>query len=183
MMQQTSATTPSRASSGNRLELPHYTVVLLLCLVFVSVPPAMSDTASNSETGVNHDSIAGCPDSPNCVSSTAPQDDSHHIDPFILASPVEQSWNKVIQAVPELPRTKIVRQTDSCIFAESRSRVFRFVDDLSLCLHAPQGLVAVRSASRTGYSDFGVNRKRVEKLRKLLSSQGVLRDSPASVAD
>jgi uncharacterized protein (DUF1499 family) len=53
--------------------------------------------------------------------------------------------------------------------------VFGFVDDIELHLRPVQGIIAVRSAARLGHSDFGVNRKRVEKLRLLLRNQGVIR--------
>ena len=65
--------------------------------------------------------------------------------------------------------------TDDYIHAECSSAVFGFVDDLELHLRAAQKLIAVRSASRLGHSDFGVNRKRVENLRTRLQKQGVVR--------
>jgi uncharacterized protein (DUF1499 family) len=52
---------------------------------------------------------------------------------------------------------------------------FGFVDDLELHLCPSQNLIAVRSASRLGHSDFGVNRKRIENLRGLLRKRGALR--------
>jgi uncharacterized protein (DUF1499 family) len=58
--------------------------------------------------------------------------------------------------------------------AECRSRVFRFVDDLTLHLSAAENIVHIRSASRIGYSDFGVNRSRVENLREKLRQKGIV---------
>jgi uncharacterized protein (DUF1499 family) len=52
--------------------------------------------------------------------------------------------------------------------------VFGFVDDLELHLRAAEGVIAVRSASRLGYSDLGVNRRRIEDLRALLIKQGTV---------
>jgi uncharacterized protein (DUF1499 family) len=74
-----------------------------------------------------------------------------------------------------LPRTRIVSRTDASLHAECRSRIFRFVDDLELCLRAAEGIIAVRSASRLGYSDLGVNRSRVEALRAELKKRGMIR--------
>lgn len=74
-------------------------------------------------------------------------------------------------AVQKLPRARIVTQTDNYLHAECRSRVLGFVDDLELHYRPGQGMISVRSASRLGYSDFGVNRKRVEKLRGLIATQ------------
>jgi uncharacterized protein (DUF1499 family) len=56
------------------------------------------------------------------------------------------------------------------IHAEFRSRVFGFVDDVEFFFPAGQRVIHVRSASRTGYSDFGVNRKRIERMRRQLEA-------------
>jgi uncharacterized protein (DUF1499 family) len=77
--------------------------------------------------------------------------------------------------VAGLPRTKIITVSDDYLYAECSSAVFGFVDDLELHLRSAQNSIAVRSGSRLGKSDFGVNRKRVENLRGLLLRQGVIR--------
>jgi len=66
-------------------------------------------------------------------------------------------------------------ETDDYLHAECSSAFFGFVDDIELHLRSAQGVIAVRSAARLGHSDLGVNRKRVEKLRSLLTQQGVIR--------
>jgi uncharacterized protein (DUF1499 family) len=92
----------------------------------------------------------------------------------VLAVPVAEAWPVVQRAVEAQPRTRIVAQTGDFLHAECRSRIFRFVDDLQLQLRAGEGIIAVRSASRLGYSDLGVNRKRVEALRSELKRRGVV---------
>jgi uncharacterized protein (DUF1499 family) len=74
-----------------------------------------------------------------------------------------------------LPRSQIITVTDDYVHAECRSAVFGFVDDLELHLRLGQNSIAVRSASRLGHGDFGVNRKRVESLRTLLTERGAIR--------
>jgi len=118
--------------------------------------------------------LAPCPSSPNCVSSDADPGDSHHVAPFTLAVPAAEAWRVVRQVIEEQPRTRIVAHTDHSLHAECRSRIFRFVDDLELRLRPAEGIIAVRSASRIGHSDLGVNRKRVEALRAELSRRGVI---------
>ena len=108
-----------------------------------------------------------CPDTPNCVSSLA-KDPKHRVEPLKLKKDPKTSWDIVRKTVSSLPRTKIVSEDDADIHAECRSMVFRFVDDLMLHLTPSDGIVHIRSASRTGYSDFGVNRRRVESIRKKL---------------
>jgi uncharacterized protein (DUF1499 family) len=62
--------------------------------------------------------------------------------------------------------TRIVTAQGNYIHAEVRSPVFRFVDDIEFLIDERRGNIHVRSASRTGYFDFGVNRKRVEEIRR-----------------
>lgn len=81
----------------------------------------------------------------------------------------------MMSAIQALPKTDIVTSTSDYIHAECRSRVFGFVDDLEVQLRRAEKVIAVRSASRTGYSDLGVNRRRVETLRLQLQQAGVLR--------
>jgi len=118
--------------------------------------------------------LAPCPSSPNCVSSDA-TDGGHAIAPFALAQPAAQAWAAVREAVAEIPRTRIVTDADDTLHAECRSALLGFVDDLELQLRASEGQIAVRSASRLGHSDLGVNRRRVESLRAALEARGVLR--------
>jgi len=124
--------------------------------------------------GVKESRLAPCPSTPNCVSSDA--DDTSHLAPaFQLAVPATEGWRTVRATIANLPRTRIITETDDYLRAECSSTFFGFVDDLELHLRPAQGIIAVRSAARLGHSDFGVNRKRVEKLRALLAQQGVTR--------
>lgn len=118
-------------------------------------------------------SLAPCPSSPNCVSSDA--DDAHHVAPFQLSVEPAEGWRAARKAVLALPRARIISETDGYLHAECRSALLGFVDDLELQLRPGAGLIAVRSASRLGYSDRGVNRDRVEAVRAGLTHAGVLR--------
>jgi len=124
--------------------------------------------------GVKDSRLSSCPSTPNCVSSDA--DDASHLAPaFRLAVPATDAWRAARSVVSGLARTKIITETDDYLHAECSSAFFGFVDDLELHLRPAQGIIAVRSAARLGHGDFGVNRKRVEKLRSLLTQQGVIR--------
>jgi uncharacterized protein (DUF1499 family) len=123
---------------------------------------------------ISDSELAPCPSSPNCVSSDA-SEGAHHVPPFTLAGPPDEVWGAVQEVLSELPRTRIVKATSDYLHAECRSALFRFVDDLELQLRPAQGVIAVRSASRLGYSDLGVNRRRVEALRAALTDRGALR--------
>jgi uncharacterized protein (DUF1499 family) len=123
--------------------------------------------------GVEASRLAPCPSSPNCVSSDA-DDSAHSIAAFALAMPSGDAWPAARGALESLPRTKIISETSDYLHAECTSAVFGFVDDLELHLRTAEGVIAVRSASRFGYSDLGVNRRRIEDLRALLIKQGIL---------
>jgi uncharacterized protein (DUF1499 family) len=118
--------------------------------------------------GISDGLLCACPDRPNCVCSDA-SDPLHGISPLIPNAPPAQAWAAARAAVLSLPRTQIVSESDDYLHAECRSAVFGFVDDLELHLRPQDGSIAVRSASRLGYRDFGVNRKRVEQLRAVLA--------------
>jgi uncharacterized protein (DUF1499 family) len=127
-----------------------------------------------TDLGVAEGRLRACPDSPNCV-STAAVDAVHRIAPFDLAVAPAVAWPAVQAAVAEIPRCRIVTVTSDYLHAEVRSAVFGFVDDLEVYLPAGGITLMVRSASRLGYSDFGVNRRRVEALRAALLERGVIR--------
>ena len=124
--------------------------------------------------GVVGGRLADCPDSPNCVCSDA-ADPSHRVAAFALAIAPDDAWTEIRAAVAALPRTRIVNRTHDYLHAQCSSKWFGFVDDLELHLRtARANVVAVRSASRIGYSDFGVNRARVDQLRRELVKRGVI---------
>lgn len=123
--------------------------------------------------GVSNGRLAPCPSSPNCVSSDA-EDRGHAVEPLVLAMAPGAGWRAARDAVLALPRTEIVTETDSYLHAECRSALLGFVDDLELHLRAGRGVIAVRSASRLGYGDLGVNRRRVETLRSALARRGAV---------
>jgi len=132
------------------------------------------NTGNTNRLGVVDAKLSPCPASPNCVSSDA-KDTAQLVKPFSFDGSPEQAWNLLIEQVALLPRVAIVKKDDHYLHAECRSRIFRFVDDLEFLLRSEAGLIEVRSASRTGYYDFGVNRARLDRLRQSLLERGVVR--------
>jgi uncharacterized protein (DUF1499 family) len=117
--------------------------------------------------------LAPCPSSPNCVCSDDPDPD-RRIAPLKLAAPPDAAWDALKELLRSLPRVTVTRAGESGIEAQAESRVFGFVDDLAFQLHPTEETIAVRSASRTGYYDFGVNRRRVEEIRDRLRAARVV---------
>lgn len=145
-----------------------------LALIFCIFPLFSCAGEARVQPGSGGTRIAACPASPNCVSSDA-TDSSHAIPPLRLAVPAEEAWPAARVAVSALARTQIVSETGNYLHAQCRSAVFGFVDDLELELRPAQGLIAVRSASRIGFSDLGVNRRRVDALKSVLIERGIVR--------
>jgi uncharacterized protein (DUF1499 family) len=117
--------------------------------------------------------LPSCPNSPNCVSSQS-ADADHFIAPFKTKGKPEDAFAALKKALAEQSRTIITESTGNTLHAEATSLIFRFVDDVQAVLDADAGLIHIRSASRVGYSDFGVNRRRMEALRTALQQAGVI---------
>jgi uncharacterized protein (DUF1499 family) len=124
-----------------------------------------------STLGVNEGRLAPCPSSPNCV-STQSTDAKQGIDPIAYTTSVEEARDRLEKIVRAMPRTKVVRQEEDYMHLECSSRLFRFVDDVEFWFDDANKVIHCRSASRKGYSDLGVNRKRVEQIREQFSATG-----------
>lgn len=118
------------------------------------------------DLGVRDGRLSPCPPSPNCVSSQD-ADEEHRIAALPLAGNPEQTRTRLLELLASEPRVDVVEQQEHYLRAQFTSQVLRFVDDVEFLIQ-PQG-VEVRSASRLGYADFGVNRARIEHLRQRLS--------------
>ena len=119
--------------------------------------------------GVTNGRLAPCRRTPNCVSSQAdPSDREHYIAPIAFRGDAIEAVRK---AVESLPRTTVISANSSYLYAEFRSKLLGYVDDVEFFYDG--AAIQVRSASRLGRRDFNVNRNRVEQLRALLSRQAI----------
>lgn len=134
--------------------------ILLLLAACSGSPP--------ENLGVRDGRLAPCPASPNCVSSQA-SDAQHQIEPLPLSGDPSRTRARLLAVLASEPRVRLVAQSDQYLRAEYSSRVLHFVDDVEFLLG--ERAIDVRSASRLGHSDFGVNRARVERLRRRLGER------------
>jgi apolipoprotein D and lipocalin family protein len=109
--------------------------------------------------------LAPCPKSPNCVSSLA-EDKKHFIAPIPYRGDNAATRQKLLEILNSFKGARVVSIEKNYIHAEFVSSLFRFVDDVEFYLNDAVKVIHVKSASRTGYYDFGVNRRRVELIRK-----------------
>jgi len=132
-------------------------VIALLILAAGFVPGVKSKQPPTPGLAAGY--LRDCPASPNCVNSEAGTDESHRVAPIASID-----WNGFVHAV-EQAGGNILENENGYLHAVFTSALFRFVDDLEARMDRKAKLIHIRSASRAGHSDMGVNRKRVEKIR------------------
>ena len=112
--------------------------------------------------GVSDGKLTPCPGTPNCVNSQSEAPQSK-IEPLPAVSISE--LQKVVEG---MERTTIIESTDNYLYAEFKTKLMGFVDDVEFYLDRQENVIHVRSASRLGKSDLGLNRQRVEEIRAKL---------------
>jgi uncharacterized protein (DUF1499 family) len=135
--------------------------------IFLYILLGVSQVASAS--GDDKTERMVCPDSPNCVSSVDTTK-KHFTEPIGYTGNRKAAMQKLISTIENFRGARIVKAGEDYIHAEFRSRVFRFIDDIEFYFPADASIIHVKSASRTGYYDFGVNRRRVENIRVAFSN-------------
>jgi uncharacterized protein (DUF1499 family) len=127
--------------------------------------------------GLREGRLAPCPSSPNCVSSEA-TDPGHRVEAFVVEGEMEAAWSGLLRWLEEQDRVRITVDEADYLHAVFTTPLLRFRDDVEFHARPERGEIAVRSASRVGYSDLGANRKRVEAIRAELARRGLVRVAP-----
>ncbi len=121
-------------------------------------------------TGVVAGRLHDCPASPNCVCSFAPAvDGTHAIAPLTYAGDWPAARSRLLALLQRQTGCRVVEQNETYLRCEFRTRWLRFVDDVEFLADPAAQVIHVRSASRLGYSDLGVNRRRIEQIRRQFS--------------
>ena len=123
-----------------------------------------------SDLGVRNGNLKAMPSSPNAVSSQAT--DAHQIEPLAYKGAQEQAMKALKAIIEGAPNTRIVETKPDYLYVEYASLLLGFVDDVEFYFPPNAKIIHVRSASRLGYSDLGVNRKRIEAIRAGLVQAG-----------
>jgi uncharacterized protein (DUF1499 family) len=121
---------------------------------------------------MSHRTLSPCPDSPNCVSTLSPSQDSRHaIAPYRFSRTKSDAKALLKTVIAGLPRTRLVEEDETYLHYEFTSLLLRFVDDVEFHFDDQTKAIHFRSASRTGYGDLGVNRRRMEDIRSRIEGK------------
>jgi uncharacterized protein (DUF1499 family) len=163
----------SHASPLRKARMKTVSIILPLLIVsFIVLPFIYRGISRAGETpGLVEGILPKCPNKRNCFCSEYKNDVDHYIDPIIIPQ------NSTVDTFSLLK--DVIRQMGGNIQVESRnylaatftSAIFKFVDDLQVRIDSTQEVIHIRSASRVGFSDLGVNKKRLELLKKLFTSE------------
>ena len=141
-------------------------LVLAGTMAFIS---CMSEAPEN--IGLQNGKLADCPSSPNCVCSQQDKsDEKHFIEALSYQAEPAVVMSHIKEVLNSMSRTKVISESENYLHVECTSLIFRFKDDLEFFIDTEQQKIHFRSASRVGHSDLGVNRKRVEEIKKKISA-------------
>lgn len=142
--------------------------IALLCFLLTACSSRMPHNL-----GLYDQKFTQCPDKPNCV-STFSNNPQHAIEPIKTQLSAQQNFEFLLKVLSNHKNSKLVVKQSPYLHSTFHSTVFGFVDDVEWLVE--NNRIHVRSASRIGYSDFGVNRKRIERIREQFNKQD-MRDS------
>ncbi len=149
------------------MKVAAYILIGLVLFVMIAFFLLGKKSQKGTALGLVSGQLTACLSKPNCVSSEDGTDAKHKVEPLRGVS--FQDATHALEHLLEQGNGKIIKSQDGYLAAEFTSGMFKFVDDLELRQDGND--VQVRSSSRVGHSDAGVNRKRVKALRALLDEK------------
>ncbi len=141
-------------------------LLAVVSIVFFAIG-LYSETISPS--GLANGQLSPCPEKPNCISSESAPSDDHAVAALAITPFMGEEPLLKVKEVIELLGGDVNYSDETYMASTFTSTLFGFVDDVELRFDQGNNLLHVRSSSRVGYSDFNVNRRRVERIRELLS--------------
>lgn len=136
-------------------------VLVLVVVVFM----AMKNTRTPSGLGLFDGRLAPVPKSPNAVSSQT-DDATKRVAPFPFKGSLENTRTEIKKALEAYGNIVVQSEKANYLHAVSTTKWLRFKDDLEFLFDETARMVHFRSASRVGYSDLGMNKKRYQALMK-----------------
>lgn len=142
---------------------------LLPVLMLVTMATACSGSPPAS-IGIHDGTLSPCPSRPNCVSSLN-ADEAHYVAPLHFTGSVEETQALLTMVINDMPGGHVAVTEGKYMRAEFTSKLFKYVDDVEFLFDPVSSTIQMRSASRMGYSDMGVNRKRLVELRRSFNEE------------
>jgi uncharacterized protein (DUF1499 family) len=153
-------------------QIGSYAVVIAIALILAFLIWNSHILAGTRPTnlGIHDGKLAACPATPNCVNSQTPASDVEHaIAPIEFGGKASATMENLKLVLKNTPRTNIITESsNNYLYAEFTSKLMGFVDDVEFYIDDSSKTIQVRSASRLGESDLGVNRQRIEEIRTKL---------------
>ncbi len=119
-----------------------------------------------SKVGMNETKFQPCSVKPNSVSTMASKTDGqHYIEPLSYGGGLDQAQERLMAVLQDMERVTLVKQTPHYWYFSFQTALLKFTDDVEFYFPPKEKIIHMRSASRIGYSDWGVNRKRLELVR------------------
>ena len=147
-------------------------MIITAIILIVSILFIMAWLSESGGTPIaNNTILKPCPDKPNCICSEYIDDTEHYIEPLSLSTKQLSKAISYIKISVQSLEGKIVTDDNTYLAATFSSSFFGFVDDVEFRLDNENQLIHIRSASRLGYSDFGINNKRVNNLKTIIRQQ------------
>ena len=139
--------------------------VILVISLIANISLAIKSQKMPDNLGLKDGMLGPCPETPNCICSEkhTKGDQQHFMEPIRVRT--EKKFNELKQVLIQ-QGGRIISEDGNYVHATFSSRIFRFVDDVELRFEPEKKVAHIRSASRMGHSDLGVNRKRVNAIRK-----------------
>ena len=148
--------------------------VVLAIALLVAGQAGMLRGAMPTDLGLRNGQLKPPANNPNSVSSQASLHATHPFRAYADIAPLAYTGDgavalaefaRAVAIVKAMPGTTVVEEKPGYVYAQCQTRWLKFTDDLELALDESARVIHVRSASRLGKSDLGVNRKRVEAIR------------------
>ena len=149
-------------------------VVLLPVLVVLAAQFGAFKGTPPANLGIRDGRLKPPAKTPNSVTSQAglypdhPQAQRAAIAPLKYTGDGKAAMQKIARILRGMERTEVITEQPGYVYAQCTTRLMRFTDDVEFMLDESAGVIHVRSASRIGHGDRGVNRARVEAIRHQL---------------
>ncbi len=151
--------------------ISYLVIAIALVLTFLVWNNHLFAGTAPTDIGVNNGKLTDCPATPNCVNSQVSAINiEHSIKPIEVGGETQRIMADLKLAVQSMPRSTIIKETNNYLSVEFTSKLMGFVDDVEFYLDDTGKALQMRSASRLGESDLGINRQRIEEIRSKLTS-------------